>query len=176
MWCWTGSTISLLIYSIVPILWTLIPHSLSLWHLFTCQNNHKCKVIPIFTSYFSNILFSYFSPIYCCWQSIMLFIYWFQLILNCNLIWLLSPCRYQIVVEIIHATTISSLPQLKKQKGTKTRQCTMATKWQRTEENVCMYHVDKKTPFFCLPLPICMQLCKIMLHVFVMVVSNVWFF
>lgn len=26
-------------------------------------------------------------------------------------------CRYQIVVEIIHATTISSLPQLKKQKG-----------------------------------------------------------
>lgn len=26
--------------------------------------------------------------------------------------------RYQIVVEIIHATTISSLPQLKKQKGT----------------------------------------------------------
>lgn len=29
-----------------------------------------------------------------------------------------SLCRYQIVVEIIHATTISTLPQLKKQKGT----------------------------------------------------------
>lgn len=29
-------------------------------------------------------------------------------------------CRYQIVVEIIHATTISSLPQLKKQKGRET--------------------------------------------------------
>ena len=32
--------------------------------------------------------------------------------------------RYQIVVEIIHATTISSLPQLKKQKGMKTLQFT----------------------------------------------------
>lgn len=37
-------------------------------------------------------------------------------------------CRYQIVVEIIHATTISSLPQLKKQKGTKILQFTETPK------------------------------------------------
>lgn len=163
MWCWTGSTISLLIYSILSILWTLIPHPCS-------------HVIPIFTSDFIHILFAYFSTIYCCWQSITLFIYWFQLILNCNLIWLLSLCRYQIVVEIIHATTISSLPQLKKQKGTETQQCTMETRWQHTKENVCMCHVDKKTPSFCLPLFICKQLYKIILHILVMLVISLFSF
>lgn len=120
------------------ILWTWTLHVYILCHMLYFRTVHA-KCYHCVTSCCSHTLFTYFSSIHIiCPKTAHFAFYWLiptDVELKFNMA--VSLCRYQIVVEIIHATTISSLPQLKKQKGTKTLQFTNATKAKMWECNHC---------------------------------------
>lgn len=99
------------------------PSVLSHW-LCIIYTVHR-KLVWFFLSYFSlSVLFCLFI-----WE------FWLAWCLFFLCIFLV---RYQIVVEIIHATTISTLPQLKKQKGKIIAQL-RGSKSLKTRQIWCLY-------------------------------------